>query len=204
MTAMARAASTCRVVNWHSPFAESRRSRFGLRRESNGGLIAYPWALAQLPACHPSDFRKDGFELWRGRRASLRIGANQHRPARVWPGDRDVAGGVLAVVAGLVADLPVLRQATRRRLLPVLQPTIHSVRCSREPCDSARRAGSGADFRPWRQAWWCRGDRRAANDSVPARYGRDARPYRPSRARTRSVRPGRRTAPAAGWRRHCR
>ena len=68
-------------------------------------------ALSQPPARDPSDFRKDGFELLRGRRTALRIGTDQHRPAGIWLGDRDVTGRVLAVVAGLVADLPVLGQA---------------------------------------------------------------------------------------------
>jgi hypothetical protein len=69
--------------------------------------------LAQLLAHHSSDFRKGDLELLRGRLTALRVSANQHRPARVWPGHRDISRRrILAVVAGLVADLPILRQAS--------------------------------------------------------------------------------------------
>jgi hypothetical protein len=57
------------------------------------------------------DPRKDSLDLARRRRTTLGVRADQHRLAARGPGHGDVTKGVLAVVAGLVADPPAFGQA---------------------------------------------------------------------------------------------
>src|ERR1700676_858789 len=57
------------------------------------------------------DLRKDSIDLARRRRSALSVHADQHRFAARRPGHGNVAKGVLAVVAGLVADPPAFGQA---------------------------------------------------------------------------------------------
>src|SRR6478752_3821539 len=64
---------------------------------------------------HASDARERGFDLRGVGPAALGIGRDQDWYIRLvvelGPDDRDIARGILAVVAGLVADLPACRQA---------------------------------------------------------------------------------------------
>ena len=79
---------------------------------------------------------KDGFDLARRRFTTLGVCADQDRLAALRPGHGNVASGVLAVVAGFVADPPVFWEAGA-------QPVVSGLTTQHPACES--RAGA------WRQ-----------------------------------------------------